>query len=279
MKLYSEDVDKLSILTESATDQQDNEPEYFLEGVFMQANIKNKNGRIYPMDVMKPEVERYIKECVDTNRAFGELLHPTTCTINLDRVSHMITKIWQDGDYFKARAKILDTPCGRIVKAMIKEGCQLGVSSRALGTTTRRNGIDYVNSDFHIVTAGDIVYEPSAQTAFPRGLMEDVEWEYDPETGEYRMVGIKDGQAEQPEQTDQAEQPADDHEKLSPPPEVTKQDDCGSDQDETHEQEVGADHDDSQDERLTKLIDQQLTKLQIEKFTELLKSLGNQRTK
>ena len=174
MKLYSEDVESLNVLTESVQ-QENDEPEYYLEGVFMQANIKNKNGRIYPMEVMKPEVERYIRECVDQNRAFGELLHPTTCTINLDRVSHKIIKIWQDGDYFKARAKILDTPCGRIVKAMIKEGCQLGVSSRALGSTTRRDGIDYVNSDFHIVTAGDIVYEPSAQTAFPRGLMEDVE--------------------------------------------------------------------------------------------------------
>lgn len=107
-------------------------------------------------------------------------------TINLDRVSHVITKIWQDGDFFKARAKILDTPCGRIVRAMIKEGCQLGVSSRALGSVTVKDGISYVNDDFHIITAGDIVYEPSAQTAFPLGIInEDVEWELDPVTGEY----------------------------------------------------------------------------------------------
>ena len=109
-----------------------------------------------------------------------------TPSINLDRVSHIITKIWQEGNYFKARAKILDTPCGRIVKAMIKEGCQLGVSSRALGSVTMKNGTNYVGDDFHLITAGDIVFEPSAQAAFPVGIInEDVEWELDPATGEY----------------------------------------------------------------------------------------------
>ena len=109
-------------------------------------------------------------------------------SINLDRVSHIITDIWQEGDFFKARAKILDTPLGNIVKAMIKEGCQLGVSSRAMGSVTRRNGVDYVGDDFRLVTAGDIVWEPSAQTAFPKGLMEDVEWEYDEATDSYIQV-------------------------------------------------------------------------------------------
>lgn len=190
MKLFAEQplVCKTEVIEESLDEAgKPKEPEYFLEGVFMQANIKNRNGRIYPLEIMKKEVERYNREYVQTNRAFGELEHPQgSPTINLDRVSHVITKIWQDGDFFKARAKILDTPCGRIVRAMIKEGCQLGVSSRALGSVTVKDGISYVNDDFHIITAGDIVYEPSAQTAFPLGIInEDVEWELDPVTGEY----------------------------------------------------------------------------------------------
>lgn len=190
MKLFAEQpvVCKAEILEESLDEAgQPKEPEYFLQGIFMQANIENRNGRIYPIDIMKKEVARYNREYVQTNRAFGELEHPANSpSINLDRVSHVITKIWQDGDYFKARAKILDTPCGRIVKAMIKEGCQLGVSSRALGSVTVRNGVSYVNDDFHIITAGDIVFEPSAQAAFPLGIInEDVEWELDPATGEY----------------------------------------------------------------------------------------------
>lgn len=188
MKLFIEQPSVCKVLTESV-DSLDHQPEYFLEGVFMQANIENRNGRIYPIDIMEKEVERYKREYVDTHRAFGELCHPENPEINLDRVSHVITRIWRDGDYFKARAKILDTPCGRIVKAMIKEGCQLGVSSRALGSVTNKNGINYVNSDFHLVTAGDIVFEPSAQAAFPTGIInEDVEYEYDPTTQEYKPV-------------------------------------------------------------------------------------------
>lgn len=164
------------------------EPEYYLEGVFIQCNRKNRNGRIYPMSVVEPEVERYKREYVDRNRGFGVLNHPVdgNPSIDLKEVSHMITKIWRDGDFFKCRAKILDTPNGRIVKAMIKEGCQLGVSTRALGSVTMKEGINYVNDDFHLITAGDIVFEPSAQTAFPVGLMESIEWDYsvDPVTGE-----------------------------------------------------------------------------------------------
>ena len=168
-------------------DVEGKEPEYFLEGIFLQANIKNRNGRIYPMDVMEPEVERYKKEYVDTNRALGELGHPSNSpNINLDRVSHQIIDIWRDGDYCKARAKLLDTPFGRIAKALIKEGVQLGVSSRALGSVTKRNGVDVVGKDFKLITAGDIVFEPSAQTAFPKGIvMEDVDWVYDEAKGEY----------------------------------------------------------------------------------------------
>ena len=147
---------------------------------------------------MKKEVDRYRAEYVDKKRAFGELNHPTNPSINLDRVSHIITDIWQEGDFFKARAKILDTPLGKIVKAMIKEGCQLGVSSRAMGSVTRRNGVDYVGDDFRLVTACDIVWEPSAQTAFPKGLMEDVEWEYDEATDSFVQVAPNSETVEQP---------------------------------------------------------------------------------
>ena len=200
MKFLSEQIEDFKILTESK--EESDEPEYYLEGVFLQANIKNRNGRIYPLDIMKKEVDRYRAEYVDKKRAFGELNHPTNPSINLDRVSHIITDIWQEGDFFKARAKILDTPLGKIVKAMIKEGCQLGVSSRAMGSVTRRNGVDYVGDDFRLVTAGDIVWEPSAQTAFPKGLMEDVEWEYDEATDSFVQVAPISETVEQPVDTE-----------------------------------------------------------------------------
>lgn len=174
------------------------EPEYFLEGTFIQCNKKNRNGRIYPMEVVEPEVKRYEEEYIKRGRGFGELNHPSdgNPSINLKEISHLITKIWRDGDYFKCRAKILDTPNGRIVKALIKEGCQLGVSTRAMGSVTLKEGVAYVNPDFHLITAGDIVFEPSAQTAFPTGLMESVEWELtrDPVSGQefYRPVDEKE---------------------------------------------------------------------------------------
>jgi len=186
MKLLNEQVDSVAI---NEIDE-NGEKEFYLEGIFLQANKKNRNGRIYPLDIMKREVESYKREYVEAKRSFGELGHPDNQTpnINLERVSHLITDIWQDGDYFKARAKILDTPYGKIVKAMIKEGCQLGVSSRALGSVVTKNGVDYVGDDFKLVTAGDIVWEPSAQTAFPKAIMESVEWEYDEATKEYVKV-------------------------------------------------------------------------------------------
>lgn len=218
MKLFAEQPVLCKTLTEAVdqTDGQHKEPQYFLEGTFLQANIENRNGRIYPLEIMKKEVERYDRDYIQTHRAFGELCHPTNMEnpgINLDRVSHIITKVWQDGDYFKARAKILDTPCGEIVKAMIRAGCQLGVSSRALGSVTVKDGVNYVNDDFHLITLGDIVYEPSAQTAFPVGMInEDVEWELDPASGEYvkvdKSVSRDDHPADQPEK-EPAERPTD----------------------------------------------------------------------
>lgn len=175
-------------ITESLEDGK--EPEYYLEGVFVQTNIKNRNGRIYPMDIVRPEIERYKREYIDRNRALGQLNHPSNGSPNIDlkEVSHLITDIWQDGDYFKCRAKILDTPNGRIVKALIKEGCQLGVSTRAMGSVTHKKDADYVNKDFRLITAGDVVFEPSSQIAFPQGLMEDVEYTYDEATDSYNPV-------------------------------------------------------------------------------------------
>ena len=155
------------------------EKDYFIEGVFMQGDIKNRNGRIYPIDVMKKEVGRYVKEFVEKDRAFGELGHPDGPTINLDKVSHMITKLEQDGKNFMGRAKILSTPNGQIVRNLINDGAKLGVSSRGLGSLETRGGAQVVKDDFQLATAADIVADPSAPEAFVEGIMEGVEWYYD----------------------------------------------------------------------------------------------------
>ena len=155
------------------------EKDYFIEGVFMQGDIKNRNGRIYPIDVMKKEVKRYVKEFVEKDRAFGELGHPDGPTINLDKVSHMITKLEQDGSNFMGRAKILTTPNGQIVRNLINDGAKLGVSSRGLGSLETRGGAQVVKDDFQLATAADIVADPSAPEAFVEGIMEGVEWYYD----------------------------------------------------------------------------------------------------
>ena len=145
----------------------------------MQAEIKNRNGRVYPKDVMKKEVNRYVKEFVEKDRAFGELGHPEGPTINLDKVSHMITKLEEDGNNFMGRAKILSTPNGEIVKNLINDGAKLGVSSRGLGSLEQKNGAQYVKGDFQLATAADIVADPSAPEAFVEGIMEGVEWVYE----------------------------------------------------------------------------------------------------
>ena len=155
------------------------EKDYFIEGVFMQSDIKNRNGRIYPEQVMKKEVDRYRKEFVEKDRAFGELGHPDGPTINLDKVSHMITKLEQDGKNFMGRAKILTTPNGQIVRNLINDGAKLGVSSRGLGSLEQRGGAQVVKDDFQLATAADIVADPSAPEAFVEGIMEGVEWVYE----------------------------------------------------------------------------------------------------
>ena len=142
----------------------------------MQADIKNRNGRIYPKEIMAKEVNRYVKEFVNEQRAFGELGHPEGPTINLDKVSHMITELHEDGSNWVGKAKILSTPNGEIVKNLINDGAKLGVSSRGLGSLEQKSDAQYVKSDFQLATAGDIVADPSAPDAFVDGIMEGVEW-------------------------------------------------------------------------------------------------------
>ena len=142
----------------------------------MQADIKNRNGRVYPMEVLNKEVNRYNKEYINEKRAFGELGHPEGPTVNLDKVSHMITKLYPDGKNFIGEAKIMSTPMGEIVKTLMNEGAKLGVSSRGMGSLDQKNGANYVRNDFYLATAADIVADPSAPEAFVHGIMEGKEW-------------------------------------------------------------------------------------------------------
>jgi hypothetical protein len=160
------------IIEENAKGQK----EYFIEGVFMQSEIKNRNGRVYPKEIMQKEVNRYRKEFVEKDRAFGELGHPEGPTINLDKVSHLITSLEEDGNNYIGRAKILSTPNGQIVRNLIDDGAKLGVSSRGLGSLEEKGGAQYVKSDFQLATAADIVADPSAPEAFVEGIYEGVEW-------------------------------------------------------------------------------------------------------
>jgi len=178
MKLISEfnDYAVSPIIVE---ENEDGKKDYFIEGIFMQSEIKNRNGRVYPKDVMEKEVKRYVKEFVEKGRAFGELGRPDGPTINLDKVSHLITKLEADGNNYVGRAKILSTPNGQIVRNLIDDGAKLGVSSRGLGSLEQKGGAQYVKSDFQLATAGDIVADPSAPEAFVEGIMEGVEWIYE----------------------------------------------------------------------------------------------------
>jgi hypothetical protein len=151
--------------------------EYFIEGIFLQSELKNRNGRMYPESVMDNEVGRYIKESVEKNRAYGELGHPDTPSINLDRVSHMIVSLRKEGTNYIGKAKILETPMGQIARGLLDGGANLGVSSRALGSLqTNNEGVQIVQDDFMLSTAADIVADPSAPDAFVRGIMESKEW-------------------------------------------------------------------------------------------------------
>lgn len=177
MKLISEEATNVEFLTEATKSGGKN---YFIEGIFMQANKKNRNGRIYPTEILQKEARRYTTEFIKKKRAFGELGHPDGPTVNLERVSHMIEELEEVGQNFMGRAKILDTPYGKIVKNLIDEGAQLGVSSRGMGSLKAgKNGISEVQGDFYLATAADIVADPSAPDAFVAGIMEGKEWVWD----------------------------------------------------------------------------------------------------
>ena len=178
MKLISEFND-YSVSPIIVEENEKGQKEYFIEGIFMQSEIKNRNGRVYPKEVMQKEVKRYVKEFVEKDRAFGELGHPDGPTINLDKVSHLITKVEEDGNNYVGRAKILSTPNGQIVRNLIDDGAKLGVSSRGLGSLEQKGGSQYVKDDFQLATAGDIVADPSAPEAFVNGIMEGTEWVYE----------------------------------------------------------------------------------------------------
>ncbi len=185
MKLISEEVQSAEYLIE----ENNGKKEYKIKGVFLQSNIKNRNGRVYPREILVREVNRYNKEFVNKNRAFGELGHPDGPTVNLERVSHMVKSLKEDGDNFIGEAKIMDTPYGKIVKGLIDEGAQLGVSSRGMGSIMNRNGINFVKDDFYLATAADIVADPSAPDAFVEGIMESREWIWD--NGVLKQVDIE----------------------------------------------------------------------------------------
>ena len=172
MKLISEEINNAEYLIEETNGKKD----YKIKGIFLQSEIKNRNGRVYPKDVLMKEVKRYNQEFVNKKRAFGELGHPDGPTVNLERVSHMITKLYPDGNNFIGEAKIMNTPYGKIVKGLIDEGAQLGVSSRGMGSLVQRGGMNVVSDDFYIATAADIVADPSAPDAFVEGIMEGKEW-------------------------------------------------------------------------------------------------------
>ena len=174
MKLITEVFEDLQTITEAREDGKKN---VFIEGVFLQGGIKNRNGRMYPVETLAKEVERYNESYVKSGRALGELGHPEGPQINLDRVSHLITNLRQEGNNFIGKAKLMDTPFGSIAKGLVSEGVKLGVSSRGMGSLKlNKEGINEVQDDFYLATAADIVADPSAPDAFVNGIMEGVEW-------------------------------------------------------------------------------------------------------
>ena len=173
VKLIAEAVEEVEYITE---EKEGGGKNYKIRGIFMQADIKNRNGRIYPMEVLDEEVRKYNKNFIEQKRAFGELGHPDGPTVNLERVSHMITSLKPDGKNFIGEAKIMDTPMGKIVKNLMDEGAKLGVSSRGMGSLRQKGGANVVSDDFYLATAADIVADPSAPNAFVEGIMEGKEW-------------------------------------------------------------------------------------------------------
>ena len=175
MKLIAEEITNVEFLTE----EKNGKKSHYIEGIFLQGEIKNRNGRMYPLHVLQQEVAKYDEKSIRTGRALGELGHPDGPSINLDRVSHKITRLEQDGSNFVGRAKILDTPMGSIAKNLLDEGVKLGVSSRGMGSIRRENNCNVIQDDFMLSTAADIVADPSAPDAFVDGIMEGKEWVWD----------------------------------------------------------------------------------------------------
>ena len=172
MKLITEQIESVEFLIE----ENGSKKNHFIEGIFLQSDIKNRNGRVYPMNVLEKEVQRYTESYISKDRALGELGHPEGPTVNLDRVSHKIISLQKEGTNFIGKAKLLDTPMGKIAKSLIDEGVKLGVSSRGVGSLQERSGVNYVRDDFMLATAADIVADPSAPDAFVEGIMEGKEW-------------------------------------------------------------------------------------------------------
>jgi len=179
--LITETIDEVRVLTETSEHEPKN---YFIEGIFMQGDVKNRNGRIYPSQILENEMKRYNEQFIKTKRALGELGHPDGPQINGDRVSHLITEMKRDGSNFIGKAKILSTPMGQIVKTFIDEGVKVGVSTRGLGSVKQKNGIMEVQNDFHLATV-DIVTDPSGPNCFVNGIMENTEYYYDIASGNW----------------------------------------------------------------------------------------------
>ena len=184
MKLITENIEEIQVLTE----EKDGKKNYYIEGIFLQGDLTNRNGRNYPVNILEREVTKYNENFVGTGRALGELGHPDGPTINLDRVSHKILSLKREGNNFIGKAKLLETPMGKIAKSLLDDGVKLGVSSRGLGSMTEKNGVNYVGEDFMLATAADIVADPSAPDAFVEGIMEGKEWVW--ESGILREVEL-----------------------------------------------------------------------------------------
>ena len=186
MKLIREEIESVKFITEKLKSGKQN---LYIEGIFLQGNITNRNGRMYPIDTLRKEVGRYNESNVQSGRALGELGHPDSPTVNLDRVSHKIVSLKEHGSNFIGRAKILDTPMGQIASSLIKEGVKLGVSSRGIGSLKpTKEGFNVVGDDFMLATAADIVADPSAPDAFVEGIMEGKEWVWEGNTFRERLA-------------------------------------------------------------------------------------------
>lgn len=180
MKLITEEISEVKYVVE---EKESGKKTFYITGPFMVANEQNLNGRVYPLDVMAEAVNKYLKEKVEAGRAFGELGHPSGPSINLDRVSHIITELKQVDNRFVGKARLTETPMGNIARGLMESGATLGVSSRGMGSLQEKNGVMYVQPDYFIATAADIVADPSAPGAFVQGIMEGVEWVMDPKAG------------------------------------------------------------------------------------------------